>query len=176
MRRQGTALYFVFNIGELWTPKGAVAAAGAAMQNITKLHGACLYIKDGRIAWVGEEGLLRASNSAIAREALDAAPYDAEGRSCIPGIVDSHTHFIFAGWREEEFFARPGSALHGYPPAGRRYPEQHARHPRCVPGRLDSSRQKAPRHNALHGDHHSGGQIRLWPRCGYRAPPALCNA
>jgi imidazolonepropionase len=106
MRRQGTASYFVFNIGELWTPKGAVAAAGAAMQNITKLHGACLYIKDGRIAWVGEEGLLRASNSAIAREALDAAPYDAEGRSCIPGIVDSHTHFIFAGWRDEEFFWR----------------------------------------------------------------------
>jgi len=111
MRRQGTALYFVFNIGELWTPKGAVAAAGAAMQNITKLHGACLYIKDGRIAWVGEEGLLRASNSAIAREALDAAPYDAEGRSCIPGIVDSHTHFILPDGAKKNFSGVPRECL-----------------------------------------------------------------
>jgi imidazolonepropionase len=106
MRGQDRASYFVYNIGELWTPKGRVPASGAAMRDTTKLRGACLYIKDGRIAWVGEESLLRRSNAAIGREALNAVPYDAGGCSCIPGIVDSHTHFIFAGWREEEFFWR----------------------------------------------------------------------
>lgn len=106
MRGHNTASYFIHNIGELWTPEGKAAAAGAAMQKIKKIRGACLYVKDGRIAWAGEERRLRASNSAIAREAFDAAPYDAGGRSCIPGFVDSHTHFIFAGWREEEFFWR----------------------------------------------------------------------
>jgi len=106
MRGHDTASYFVHNIGELWTPEGKAAAAGAAMQSIKKVRGACLYVKDGRIAWVGEEALLRSSDSAVAWEALDAPAYDAEGRSSIPGFVDSHTHFIFAGWREEEFFWR----------------------------------------------------------------------
>jgi imidazolonepropionase len=33
---------------------------------------------------------------------------DAGGRAVIPGFVDSHTHFVFAGFRDEEFFWRAG--------------------------------------------------------------------
>ena len=106
MQEKNTTSYFIHNINELWTPEGQRAAAGAAMQKIKKVHGACIYVKDGRIAWVGEEARLRASDAVIAREALSATFYNAEGRSCVPGFVDSHTHFIFAGWREDEFFWR----------------------------------------------------------------------
>jgi imidazolonepropionase len=31
---------------------------------------------------------------------------DAGGRAVIPGFVDSHTHFVFGGYRDEEFFWR----------------------------------------------------------------------
>jgi len=100
--------YLLHNIGELWTAEGRTAARGAAMQKIKKIHGACVYVKDGRVAWIGEEARLRASASVTAHEALSAVAYDAAGRSCVPGFVDSHTHFIFAGWREDEFYWRAG--------------------------------------------------------------------
>ncbi|MHB0854833.1 MAG: imidazolonepropionase [Rectinema subterraneum] len=90
---------FVHNIGELWTAEGLRAAAGPAMGRVKKFRDACLYIEDGRISAIGEEARLRA-------ELLAAPTFDAEGRACVPGFVDSHTHFIFAGWREDEFYWR----------------------------------------------------------------------
>lgn len=43
---------------------------------------------------------------------------DAGGRAVVPGIVDSHTHFVFGGYRAEEFYWRA---------AGLPYMEIHAR-------------------------------------------------
>lgn len=37
---------------------------------------------------------------------MDVGDYlevDASGRALLPGFVDSHTHFVFGGYREEEF-------------------------------------------------------------------------
>jgi len=90
---------FVHNIGELWTAEGRRAAAGPAMGRVKKIHNTCLYIEDGRISAIGEEAQLRAA-------AMAAPTFDAEGRACVSGFVDSHTHFIFAGWREDEFYWR----------------------------------------------------------------------
>jgi imidazolonepropionase len=58
----------------------------------------------GHIVWVGPE-------AALAREVnLASIPekerLDAGGRAVLPGFVDSHTHFIFAGERAEEFQLR----------------------------------------------------------------------
>jgi len=55
---------------------------------------AALVIQDGRVAAVERAG-------AGGDERIDA-----EGRSVIPGFVDSHTHLVFAGDRAEEFAAR----------------------------------------------------------------------
>jgi imidazolonepropionase len=90
---------FVHNIGELWTAEGRRAAAGPAMERVKKIQDACFCIEDGRITSFGEEARLRA-------ELLAAPMFDAEGRACVPGFVDSHTHFIFADWREDEFYWR----------------------------------------------------------------------
>jgi imidazolonepropionase len=63
------------------------------------LEQAGIAIDSGRIAWVGPM-----------REAPDhsrgAAVIDAAGKIVIPGLVDSHTHLVFAGSRELEFEAR----------------------------------------------------------------------
>ncbi len=103
--------YCLHNISELWTPEGSLAAAGAAMARLKKLHHACLYVVDGRIAWVGEESALAAMGSdpaanSLKREAALAPRIDAGERACVPGFVDSHTHFVFAGWRDDEFYWR----------------------------------------------------------------------
>ena len=59
-------------------------------------------VRDGRIAWVGE--------AAKIPKAMMASPggqeIDATGKVVMPGLVDSHTHLVFAGSREREFEQR----------------------------------------------------------------------
>ena len=58
----------------------------------------------GRIVWVGPEADL---GRVVALDTLPAeARHDAGGRAALPGFVDSHTHFVFAGDRAEEFQLR----------------------------------------------------------------------
>ena len=59
-------------------------------------HGAALVIDDGRVVWVGD-----AADVPPADEASDAG-----GGTGSPGVVDSHTHLVFAGDRAAEFAAR----------------------------------------------------------------------
>src|SRR5438876_2888651 len=51
------------------------------------------------LRWIGAEAELPADFRAWPSE-------DAAGRLVIPGLVDSHTHLAFAGWRAEEFALR----------------------------------------------------------------------
>lgn len=53
---------------------------------------------DGRIAWVGPERELRVPAGAV--------DVDAVGRAVVPGLVECHTHLVFAGDRSQEFAAR----------------------------------------------------------------------
>ncbi|HEY7092637.1 MAG TPA: imidazolonepropionase [Ktedonobacterales bacterium] len=57
--------------------------------------------RDGRIVWVGPEDALAAQVDLSGAQIVDA-----DGRSVLPGFVDSHTHFVFAGDRAEEFQLR----------------------------------------------------------------------
>ncbi|HEV8194500.1 MAG TPA: imidazolonepropionase [Ktedonobacterales bacterium] len=60
--------------------------------------------RDGRIVWVGaEEALARRVD---VEQVPDTGRINAGGRAVLPGFVDSHTHFIFAGNRAEEFQLR----------------------------------------------------------------------
>ena len=56
---------------------------------------------DGRIVWVGPEDALAAQVDLGGAQIADAG-----GRAVLPGFVDSHTHFVFAGDRAEEFQLR----------------------------------------------------------------------
>jgi len=63
-----------------------------------------LAAQGGRIVWVGLEANLA---QAVAIEAVPPeARHDARRRAVLPGFVDSHTHFVFAGDRAEEFQLR----------------------------------------------------------------------
>jgi imidazolonepropionase len=57
--------------------------------------------RDGRIIWVGSKDALAAQVDLSGAQVVDAG-----GRAVLPGFVDSHTHFVFAGDRAEEFQLR----------------------------------------------------------------------
>jgi len=95
------------NIGELATPEGFAARRGAAMKQLRIVRNAAVLCLGGKIVFAGPEAELRIG--------LDAKPgsysgkvMDAAGRTCVPGFIDSHTHFLFAGYRDDEFLWRSG--------------------------------------------------------------------
>lgn len=65
------------------------------------LTNAALAVKEGKIVWVGIMDDLPTS-----AEKLAAQVYDAEGRCITPGLIDCHTHLVFAGNRYAEFELR----------------------------------------------------------------------
>lgn len=78
---------------QLLTDIGLLATQDDALGELT--DGAVL-IEDEHIAWVG---------AARAAPAADLA-HSLDGRTLLPGFVDSHAHLVFAGDRSAEFAAR----------------------------------------------------------------------
>lgn len=98
----GLAADFVLTgISRLVTVAPATQGASGLLGVIER---GALAARDGVIAWVGPEAHLA---SAVDLAALPPDQrFDAGGRAVLPGFVDSHTHFIFAGDRAEEFQLR----------------------------------------------------------------------
>jgi imidazolonepropionase len=71
------------------------------MRNLGVVPNGAVVIEDERIAWVGPTAELPPVSP-------DADILDATGKVVLPGFVDSHTHLIFAGSREDEFEQRLG--------------------------------------------------------------------
>jgi imidazolonepropionase len=60
-----------------------------------------LAVEEGRIAWVGARADLPGEPAQLAREV-----HDCEGRWITPGLIDCHTHLVYAGNRAREFELR----------------------------------------------------------------------
>lgn len=72
---------------------------GAAMREVGSLAGGAVAVKDGRIAAVGPTAAVLARYEA-------AEMLDATGQAVCPGLVDAHTHAVYAGERLDEFEMR----------------------------------------------------------------------
>ncbi|EMT44817.1 imidazolonepropionase [Anoxybacillus flavithermus AK1] len=84
----------IVNIGQLLTMEGDGPVKGEQMKSLPLIEHAALGIKNGRVAWIGSnEEAEKMSASYI---------IDAEGKLVTPGLVDPHTHLVFAGSREHE--------------------------------------------------------------------------
>ncbi|MEO7000779.1 MAG: imidazolonepropionase [Ktedonobacterales bacterium] len=68
------------------------------------IENGALAARDGRIVWAGPARDLAAQVN-VANVPIEAC-VNAQGRAVLPGFVDAHTHFIFAGDRAEEFHLR----------------------------------------------------------------------
>jgi imidazolonepropionase len=68
------------------------------MSDLQVLKDASVIISSGKIVAVGKTGeILRGVDE------REFVVIDAVGKAVLPGFVDSHTHFVFSGYREEEF-------------------------------------------------------------------------
>lgn len=76
---------------------------GPAMRDLAILQDGAVLIQDARITWLGPTADLPPFPP-------DTEVIDATGKTVLPGFVDSHTHLVFAGTREDEFEQRLGGA------------------------------------------------------------------
>lgn len=87
----------VRNISQLVTAEGAEPKRGAAMRALKVVEHAALAIAGGNFAWLGEERAWKGEAAEIV---------DAGGCAVVPGLVDPHTHAVWAGDRLADFEAR----------------------------------------------------------------------
>lgn len=89
------------NASELVTCSGFRAKKGPEMADLHIIHNGCVVIEDGQISFVGKTSDLPAHPGPKRFDVIDA-----EGKAVLPGFVDSHTHFVFGGYRADEFVWR----------------------------------------------------------------------
>lgn len=77
------------------------ARIAAFTQDAFVLPSAAIAVKDQRIAWVGAMSELNGQPESLAKQT-----YDVKGKLLTPGLVDCHTHLVYAGDRAQEFAAR----------------------------------------------------------------------
>ncbi|MFL6563050.1 MAG: imidazolonepropionase [Bacillus sp. (in: firmicutes)] len=103
-----TAPIFIRNASQLVTLQGSSAAplVKGAMSELGIIENGSVWIENGVIQAVGKVEELARKYAARLGE---AEVVDASGKLVTPGLVDPHTHLVFAGSRENEFNMR----LHG---------------------------------------------------------------
>src|SRR4030042_1760925 len=86
------------NASELLT----LSAAFKEESGLGIIRNGALAVKNGKIVWIGKTNEL--SKSWVLKG--NGKEFDATGKVVMPGLIDSHTHIIFAGSRENEFEQR----------------------------------------------------------------------
>jgi imidazolonepropionase len=84
---------------------GAHVATMADQTPYGAIRDGAIGIRGGKIAWVGSE-------RDLPRDATARRSHDAHGAWATPGLVDCHTHLVYAGNRVDEFEARLNGATY----------------------------------------------------------------
>ncbi len=100
------------NIGQLVTvAQQPIAGASGPLQVI---EDAAIAVEDGRIVWIGPDDDAEPMFQHDTTAHTDGITIvDAQGAVVTPGLVDSHTHLVFAGDRAEEFHLRRSGVSYG---------------------------------------------------------------
>jgi len=85
------------NAAQVVTCSGFEGKRGREMNNLGVIENGTVIVTGGIISHVLHQGETMPVNEA------DYKVIDATGKALLPGFVDPHTHFVFGGYREEEF-------------------------------------------------------------------------
>lgn len=85
------------NAAQVVTCSGFAGKRGKEMSDLHVIENGTVIVTDGIISHV-----LKQEESLPVNES-DYKVIDATGKALLPGFVDPHTHFVFGGYREEEF-------------------------------------------------------------------------
>lgn len=88
----------VKNAAQLVTCRGFKAKRGKEMNDLHVIEDGSVFIEKGLIRAVGKTDEILKGFDETGFDVIDAA-----GKAVLPGFVDSHTHFVFGGYRAEEF-------------------------------------------------------------------------
>ena len=109
---------YIRRASELASCSGRTQKRGKEMADIGLIHDGAVLMEDGRITAVGETGQLdrmlglsEEESHALDRKETEETAWggrplsviNAFRKTLLPGFVDSHTHFIFGGYRADEF-------------------------------------------------------------------------
>jgi len=86
----------IINIGVLYTPIIKPPIRGKDMSHILEVENAFIAIKDGKIIDFGNQDYAKYIST-------ETEIFDAKHCIAIPGLIDSHTHLVHAGSREDEY-------------------------------------------------------------------------
>lgn len=86
----------IYNIRKLYTSTEKPPVKGFSMSKIKMISNAFIAIKDGIILEVNSGDFKNYIN-------FSTILIDANHKICLPGFIDSHTHLVHAGSREDEF-------------------------------------------------------------------------
>ncbi|MES2207045.1 MAG: imidazolonepropionase [Pseudomonadota bacterium] len=75
-----------------------LATMAEGYEGYGEIRDAAIAVRNGRIAWLGKRSELPPYQS--------QTEYDGKGYWLTPGLIDCHTHIVYAGTRSEEFEAR----------------------------------------------------------------------
>ena len=89
---------YIRHASELVTCKGQAPKRGKEMSDIGLIEDGGVLIHDDKIFAVGTTEELDKMINPDEYEMIDAT-----GKTVLPGFVDSHTHFVFGGYRADEF-------------------------------------------------------------------------
>jgi imidazolonepropionase len=86
------------NASQLVTCSGFNAKQGRAMSDLHVIDDGAVVIENGVITAVGKTREVLKKFDETGFNTIDAT-----GKAVLPGFIDSHTHFVFGGYRAEEF-------------------------------------------------------------------------
>ena len=93
----------ITGISQLVTAEGAGPRHGQAMRDLKTVERAAIAISAGVIVWTGKESKWKGETEVVV---------DAGGRAIVPGLVDPHTHAVWAGDRLADFDARTSGSTY----------------------------------------------------------------
>lgn len=94
------------NVSLVATPEGKKAVHGEKMKELCCWKDTSIVVENGKIAFLGSENEVIRYCKDRNRTMDDYTILEGNGKCALPGFIDSHTHFIFGGYRPEEFMMR----------------------------------------------------------------------